>query len=793
MSTDESDARKPRAVALLGTYLPRRCGIGTFTKDLHDALTLSMRPEAVTVLAMDDIAAGYAYPAEVRFQIQAHSSSQYRRASDFLNMTPLDLMIVQHEFGIYGGAAGRFVLDLMRGLRVPIITTLHTVLTEPTKPQAQVMREILELSERVVVMSRRAEAILLDVYSGPAEKIVFIPHGIPDVPFVDPSFHKDQFGVEGRKVLLTFGLLSPSKGIEVALQALPAIVDRHPDCVYVILGATHPHVLKQEGDAYRESLQRLSRRLGVADHVLFEDRFVSLDELCQFIGAADVYISPYCNVAQITSGTLAYAMGAGKAVVSTPYWYAEEMLADGRGHLFPFQDSDALAERVNALLDGTTERDAMRKRAYLYCRQMVWQEVGGRYVELGAEILSGRERVPFAHPVSASSRSLLDSPPEVDLRHLMTMTDSTGTLQHAMLTIPDRRHGYATDDNARALLAVVSYYDLQQDESVLDLATTYLAFLRDAFNRSARRFRNFMSYERCWLESVGSEDSHGRALWALGWATAYPPNNGVLEVAAQLFSAGLPILDSLASPRAWAFSLVGIHAYLQRFSGDTQVRRIRRNLAEKLYALFTEHARPDWPWCEETLTYDNAKLAHALILSGQWLPAPEMLRQGLRSLEWLLRIQTNEAGALSIIGNKGWMPRSGPRARFDQQPVEAMGLVEACIEAHRCTGEKKWEAEMQRCLERFLGHNDMHVPLYDDTTGGCRDGLMPDGTNHNEGAESTLAWLISLVAVYRFARDTRAGIGQAEQRPTEKSPGDRREKGGLEDDPATEQQVPADV
>lgn len=759
MSRSKLDGSKPNTVALLGTYLPRLCGIGTFTKDLHDGLVLHMRTDDVRVLAMDDVPAGYAYPDEVHFQIQAHQQTDYRRAADLLNINQIDLVIVQHEYGIYGGAAGSLVLDLMRRLRMPVITTLHTVLTKPTEAQKKVTHRLAELSERVVVMSHRAESILTGTYSVCADKIAYIPHGIPDVPFTDSSFFKDRFGVEGRKVLLTFGLLSPGKGLEVALDAMPGIVAKHPDVVYIILGATHPHVLRHEGDAYRNSLVRMTQRLGISEHVMFQDRFVSLEELCGYIGAADVYVTPYLNPAQITSGTLAYAMGAGKAVVSTPYWYAEELLAEGRGRLFPFGDSAALTEHVNHLLDHDAERDAMRKRAYLYCRSMVWRDVAGQYLELGMEVLRSRHRAPESSVLKPepeeSSTSLVDTTPKIDLGHLMTLTDDTGMLQHATFTIPDRNHGYATDDNARALIAVVSYHDLRQDISMRPLAATYLAFLRNAFNDKEKRFRSFMSYDRHWLEEIGTEDAHGRALWALGLLTAYPLEDGMLELATRIFTAGLPVTESFSSPRGWAFTLVGIHGYLRRFGGDTQVRHIRQILANRLHALFKEQSRPEWPWCEDRLTYDNAKLAHALILAGQWLPDPKMTTCGLHALQWLLRVQTNEEGALSVVGNQGWMERDGKRALFDQQPVEAMGLIEACIEAYRVTRDPMWTEEVRRCLNWFLGQNDTHSILYDFTTGGCRDGLTPDGVNSNEGAESTLAWLISLIATYQLSRDER--------------------------------------
>jgi glycosyltransferase involved in cell wall biosynthesis len=748
-------------VALFGAYPPRLCGIATFTKDLRDALTEQLGAERAMVLAMDEEAFPCDYPSDVRFQVRAHLPADYRLAADLLNINQIDVTFIQHEFGIYGGRDGALVLNLLRRLRMPIITTLHTVLKEPTSSQMSITREIAELSDRLIVMSRMGEEFLRDVYEIPSERIVFIPHGIPDVPFVDSSFYKDQFGLEGRTTLLTFGLMSRGKGIEHMLNAMPEVVRRHPEVTYVVLGATHPHVLREEGDAYRISLELLVDQLGMRDHVMFQNRFVTLEELCGYIGAADLYITPYLNKAQITSGTLAYSMGAGKAVVSSPYWYAEEMLSDGRGRIVPFRDSNALAEQVNDLLDNPVERDAMRKCAYLHCRSMIWKEVAGQYLEVASEVIGERRHAPrHVAPPRIEEAMAPDLFPDINLSHLRTLTDDTGVYQHAIYTIPDRKHGYCTDDNARALVAALRYHRLSKDESVLPLASKYLSFIHGAFDAEKRRFRNFMSFDRRWLEEDGSEDSHARAVWALGEAVAFAPNDGVLGYATRLFNDALPIVQSFTSPRSWAFALIGIHAYLRKFGGDSKTRRTRDTLARKLFGLFRQHASAEWPWCEDCVTWGNGRLPHALILCGQWLPDEKMLAQGLRTLEWLLTIQTNEHGQISPIGCDGWYPREGRKAVFDQQPVEIMGLVESCAEAYRCTGDARWGNEIRRCLNWFLGRNDMGAVLYDFKTGGCRDGLNPQGANQNEGAESTLSWLISLITLHellgRHGRDDTA-------------------------------------
>jgi len=750
--TQRRESPAVRHTALVGSYVPRECGIATFTKDLRDAIAGTGADTQTLVVAMDDVPEGYAYPEEVQFQLQAFQNRDYLTAADLLNINQVDVALIQHEYGIYGGPDGSHVLTLMANLRMPIVVTLHTVLAEPSPGQAEVMTELAKRSDRLVVMSHLAARMLQDVYEIPKEKVLFIPHGIPDVPFVDPAYYKDQFALEGRRVLLTFGLLSPGKGIQVAIEALPGIVEKHPDLVYVVLGATHPHIFKQEGNAYRDSLERLAEKLGVKEHVVFHNRFVSLEELCGYIGAADIYLTPYLNKAQIVSGTLAYALGSGKAIVSTPIWYAEELLAEGRGRLVPFQDPQAIASAVNELLDDESARNTMRKRAYALGRTMIWPEVGSSYVRLAEDVIGQRLRKPRRAFYLREKVSKKASMPDVDLSHLRTLTDDTGVLQHAVFGVPDRSQGYTTDDNARALIATLMYYDGYRDESALPLANTYLAFLYHAFDPERHRFRNVMGFDRRWRDERVSEDAHGRALWALGVAAALAPNDTILSCATRLFCQALEMAECFTAPRAWAFALIGIHAYLRRFDGDTHARRVRSVLAKRLYGQFKDNSSPDWPWCEDILCYSNAKLVHALILSGQWIPSPRMVAQGLKSLQWLLKLQLRKDGTVSLIGNQGWMKRGGERARFGQQPVDAMALVEACAEAHRCTQEAVWRERAHQCLGWFLGNNDIQSVIYDYQTGGCRDGLHPDGANVNQGAESSLAWLIALVTMHDLDR-----------------------------------------
>ncbi|OGL52732.1 MAG: glycosyl transferase family 1 [Candidatus Schekmanbacteria bacterium RIFCSPLOWO2_12_FULL_38_15] len=733
-------------MAFIGNYLPRQCGIATFTTDLCEAIAAQYSQTTCIALPVNDIEAGYAYPTRVRFELTEKDIDSYHRATDFLNINNVDLVCLQHEYGIFGGLAGSHILALLRELRMPIVTTLHTILHDPDPDQRRVLEEVAALSNRLVVMSERGAEFLHEVYGVLPEKIDLIPHGIPDVPFVDPSFHKDLFGVEGKIVLLSFGLLSANKGIENVIAALPAILARHPNVVYIILGATHPHVVRNEGETYRLFLQWLAQEKGVEGHVIFYNRFVSSEKLVEFIGAADIYITPYLNAAQVTSGTLAYTLGAGKAVISTPYWYAEEMLAKGRGALVPFRDPVALADQVIDLLDNEAKRHAMRKRAYVFGRAMIWPQVARRYMESFEHARA--ERRHFTSPgfiIKPLDKRPGELPP-LKLDHLRHMTDGTGILQHALFTVPNYREGYTTDDNARALMVSVLLEALGNEEA-LELFSRYLAFIWYAFNTETGRFRNFMDYQRHWLEVGGSDDSHGRALWALGTVLGRSNTPALQSMAGWLFERALPAILDTTSPRAWAFALIGIHEYLRRFAGDRRASQVREELAGRLLTLYQSHRSDEWRWYEDRLAYCNAALPHALLMCGQWIPNNAMTEAGLEALCWLTDLQRADAGGGHFIpiGSNGFYQRGGERARFDQQPVEAQAMVSACLEAYRITGDKSWRKEARRAFEWFLGRNDLNLPLYDPTTGGCRDGLHPDRPNENQGAESTLAFLQSLL------------------------------------------------
>jgi glycosyltransferase involved in cell wall biosynthesis len=745
----------PTSVAFIGDYLPRKCGIATFTSDLYKSFTTFYPDSSAMVVSVNDVPEGYDYPEEVRYEFYQHDLNSYKKAAEFLNSMNTEVVCLQHEYGIYGGTAGNYILTLLRNLTMPVVTTFHTVLRNPDQDQLMVLKTIADLSARVVVMTEKGRQFLKDIYEVPEDKIDVIAHGIPDMPFVDPHFHKDRFGIEGKQVLLTFGLLSPNKGIENVIKALPRIVDKFPNTVYIVLGATHPNLLRDQGEVYRDSLKKLAADCGVKNNVLFFNQFVELDNLIEFLGAADIYITPYLNPAQITSGTLSYAFGCGKAVVSTPYWHAEELLADGRGVLVPFNDSEAVADAIIKLMSDEPLRHGMRKKAYMLGRSMIWERVMERYVET---FVHARQQ-PIALP--GSPLSLLNGNgsgtyklPPIRLDHLYRLTDSTGIIQHARYHLPHYEEGYCTDDNARALILTVMVEEAGQgDRKLAKLTDDFAAFLNYAYLQGRGQFRNFMGYDRRWLEDVGSDDSTGRAIWALGTCVGRSSDKNLITWAMPLLHLALPTLLELPSPRCWAFGIMGACEYLKRFGNDRLVKTILQQLVDKFMIRYQDSKSKEWPWFEGYLTYDNAKLSHALIFAGETLQDSKLTDLGVKSLEWLISLQMTGNGVSSTgyfqpIGSNGFYVKGGERAYFDQQPLEVQGSVSACLAAYRATREAVWLKRATKIFKWFTGHNDLGLSVYDPNTGGCRDGLHVDRVNQNQGAESTLAYLMALTELH---------------------------------------------
>jgi glycosyltransferase involved in cell wall biosynthesis len=699
---------------------------------------------------MNDHGQSYDYPASVAFQIKDDTIDDYVRAASFLNAGRFDLVCLQHEFGIFGGEAGSHILELLSRLSMPVVTTLHTVLAKPSAAQRVVMERLVEASSKIVVMASKGREMLRSVYGVTDDKIEVIPHGIPEFPFAEPDAAKAKLGFADRAVILTFGLLSPSKGIEVMIDAMPAILQHRPDAVYVVLGATHPNLVRDQGEAYRESLVARVHALGIENHVVFLDQFVDQATLLEFISMCDVYVTPYLNEAQMTSGTLAYSFGLGKPVVSTPYWHALELLDDGRGVIVPFGNAAAIGKEIALLLTDAPRRQAMRERAYAVSRSMTWERTAERYIAVfenarhgdWLKVIARTGPVPIAHSPAAS---------DMQLGHFLSMCDDTGLFQHAVHSVPDRAHGYCVDDNARALLLACALNNPGEKRLSEVLTARFAAFVQHAWNPDTKRFRNFMGFNRTWLEDRGSEDSHGRTLWALGECARKDASPSRRRWAAALFAEALPTVLTFHSPRALAFTLLGLDGYCAVVP-DLRAREIRHSLADKLMTSLASVETPDWSWFEEGLAYDNARLPQALMQTGIATQTPEYVDAGLRSLRWLMTQQTTPTGQFRPIGTSGFGELRQPPRAFDQQPVEATATIAACLTAWRADGDVEWKAIAANVFAWFLGRNDLSVALVDPETGSCRDGLHPDRANENRGGESVVSYLLGLADIRQLAR-----------------------------------------
>jgi glycosyltransferase involved in cell wall biosynthesis len=737
-------------VAFIGNHLPRRCGIATFTHDLHRAISFDRLDLETGVVVMTDSGRTYDYPAAVLLQIHEEAIDEYVRAADFLNRSRFDVVCLQHEYGIFGGEAGRNIVELLLRLEMPVVTTLHTVLAQPSPIQQEVMSEIIDASTKMIVMAEKGHELLRSVHHVSPRKIEIIPHGIPDFPFLETHHAKAKLGLVG-KTILTFGLLSPSKGIENVIDAMPTIIKSCPNAMYVILGATHPNLVRHEGEAYRDKLTARVRELGIEGHVIFYNQFVDQATLLDFISMCDVYVTPYLNEAQMTSGTLAYSFGLGKAVVSTPYWHARELLADGRGILVPFGDAEAISREVSGLLTDDVRRLAMRKRAYAASRSMTWSQTAKRYLAVFAAAHESALHEAVLPLTTVDVPTKVAVIPEVRIGHFLSLCDNTGMLQHAVHSVADRAHGYCVDDNARALLLSSALASSGEAKLLSEIDTTrFAAFIQHAWNPDTRRFRNFMSYDRRWLESSGSEDSHGRTLWALAECARSDTDSSRRTWAAALFKTALPIVGTFSSPRAWAFSLLGLNVYCALETGDLAAHRMRKLLADKLMTLFLANQRPDWLWFEDVLAYDNARLPQAMIETGLATHTVAYVEAGLGSLRWLMALQTAPSGCFRPVGSKSFgRIRQRPDA-FDQQPVEATATIAACLAARRANDGEEWPKAAMRAFAWFLGENDLQTALIDPNTGSCSDGLHPDRANENKGAESALSYLLALVEIRQF-------------------------------------------
>ncbi|MGD9976900.1 MAG: glycosyltransferase family 4 protein [Bacteroidales bacterium] len=731
-------------LAFIGTYPPRECGIGTFTNNLVNSMIvdeeIKKNGNEGFVVALNDNDLTYDYPEEVKLTIRQEHQEDYLQAAKFINLSGADLCILEHEFGIFGGQSGVYILPLLHRLDIPITVTLHTILKTPSYNEKAILQEICKMANRIVVMSHKAIEFLVSIYSIPKEKIVFIEHGVPNIHF-DQKKSKKEFKLESKKVLLTFGFIGRNKGIETVIKALPKVVEKHPDVVYIILGKTHPNVLRHSGEEYRIFLMRLVKTLELEKNVLFLNEFINVQDLFKYLSASDIYITPYLNEAQITSGTLSYAVGVGSAVISTPYWHASELLADGRGKLFNFNDFHQLTTILNDLLDNPEELNELKRNALEYGRNITWPKTGEKYVTLCKNILKeGYQQI-------AKKNTVLDSLilPTFSLAHINRLTDDTGIIQHAKFGIPNLKEGYCLDDNARALLMVLMTYRQLKNIKALELSPIYLSYIHYMQNANGT-FRNFLSFSRNYLDEIGSEDSFGRTIWALGYLMGNAPNDAYYQTGKLLFFNAAPNFENLKSIRGIANTMIGISYYLKNNPSDDSMTERLRHMAHSLIKHYEDSQSPDWNWFESLLAYDNGILPLALLHSVEILNENKIKKVALSTMDFLTR-HTLKNNYLSIIGNEKWYKKEGERSLFAQQPIDAMAMVLMYHQAFRITKDKEYLNMLYTSFLWFLGENDLRMSLYDFETQGCCDGFENYGVNRNQGAESSLAYLISHLTV----------------------------------------------
>jgi len=731
-------------ILYISTYPPRQCGIATFTQNLIKSaeLILDSNNFTVSIAALHNVNDEINYPQEVKYIINQFELEDYKATAAKINESDIDLVIVQHEYGIFGGNDGLYILSLLNRLKVPFVNVFHTILKEPSYSIKYITKEISRLAAGIVVMSNKGKKFLNEIYDVPSTKIKIIQHGVPDYILNDDIRVelKKKHNLCDKKVMLTFGLISRNKGIETAIEALPKVVAQHPDLLYIILGATHPSIIKVSGEEYRNYLIKKVNDLGMQDNVRFINSYLEESELFEYLAATDLYVTPYLNEAQITSGTLSYAVGAGAAVLSTPYWHAQELLANGRGKLFDFKGTAQLSNQLLQLLNNPTEMEEMRQAAFEFGQANKWSLMQNKYFEY-AEVLID-EPSPVQLNIANPIMKLADLR-KFNLNHLYRLTDSTGVLQHARYGLIDYKEGYTLDDNARALIVALKEYKKNKSEKNLNLVRTYLSFIHYMQNVDGS-FRNFLSYSREYLDNTGTQDALGRTIWALGYTVQEAPDEQIRAFSREMFLTSIKQMSSLTSIRSWANSILGITRFLQEYPTDEVSMAELIKLTDKLmlaYASTSTH-RQGWVWFEASLTYDNGLLPLALAYAYDIIPSPEIKEACLKTCEFITNICFKHEH-LSLIGNEKWYDINHSYSEFGQQPVDAMNMVLMYRKMYKMTGDSTYLVRMCSSYKWFIGKNTLSMSLYDPANGTCFDGLESYGINSNQGAESTLAYLIS--------------------------------------------------
>ena len=731
-------------IAYISSYHPRQCGIATFTHDIFSAISFNDKSPRIEqhIFALTDEGEKYEYPDEVVFSIAQQEEDDYIKAAEYINTNAYDVCMLEHEYGIFGGKSGAFVLSLLDHLHIPLIVNLHTVLETPTVDERSILMRIAHRASKIVVMSQFAIELLSRVYKITETKTLCIPHGVPQF-VVKHRDAKNQLDLADRKVIMTFGFIGRSKGIDVAIRALPAVVNKFPEVLYLVVGKTHPNILKQAGEEYRESLEALVVELNLQNNVRFVNSFVDITDLSLYLSACDIYITPYVNEAQITSGTLSFAVGAGAAVLSTPYWHAKEMLAEGRGVLFDFNDSENLAAIIVELFSNADKLDGIRGKAHEYGQELSWQKLGVRYLDLFEKVVL-RETEKSAQN---SITELIQELPEFDLMHIKRLTNHVGILQHARYATPNYHHGYCLDDNCRAMLLTLMAYETEPSEELCELMSTYLSYVH-YMQMDNGKFRNFMSFANAFLDAEGTEDSFGRTIWSLGYLLKTAPLPDFYQIGKELFFNAVPHFRSLKSVRAVAYTMLGVVCYLEYQPNDKDILEELRTMAHYIANEYRQNSTENWRWFEKIISYDNALLPLSMLKAGKILKDDSLIEVGMKSFGFLDQLLFDKH-YLSIIGNTNWYVKDSGKSKFGQQPIEVSTVVLLYHQVYEMTLEEKYLTRMVQSFQWFLGRNELNLSLYDSETKGCCDGLESHGLNRNQGAESTICFWISYLDVKR--------------------------------------------
>ena len=725
--------KRESQILFLGTYPPRECGIATFTQDISNAVARTLFPHIkVKISAMNRNGINiYNYSDRVVHEINDADMDSYIETAKKINADKkIKLVCIQHEFGIFGGEYGNYLIPFLEVLEKPCVITLHSILPNADNSMKKVIQSLDKKIKAFIVMAEKGKHILREQYKVKSDVHV-IPHGIPTIPFESSSKEKKLLGYERKTILSSFGMVGPGKGYEEVIESLPEVVKKFPDTLYLVIGETHPAVRKEQGESYRNFLEEKVKRLGLQNNVKFYNKYLTISEIIRYLKATDIYLASNQDPNQITSGTLSYALGAGRPVISTPFLHAQEAVNQHRGLLTKFKDSESFTKSLLTLLDDPSKRKSMEKEAYHYTRSMTWPNVAIAYEQVFNK---------YADLTTKTSRIL----PPIKMNHLLKLTDNFGIIQFANNTNPHLDSGYTTDDNARALMACIKYYHHFKDVSKLNQIKIYLNYLNHV-QQFDGRILNYVNKDKTLDKERWTEDAHGRALWSLGTLLATPNLPQEIKSKAQeLFKKALLPLRNFTSPRAIAFSIIGISQYQERTNNQENLQTIIE-LTERLISHYKDNSTQEWKWFEKYLTYSNSKLTEAMFHAYQTTNNEKYLEIAEESLNFLNSI-TFEEDIFVPIGQQGWYLKDGKRAYFDQQPVDVASMVQTLITANKITNKDEYMDLALNTFEWFLGKNSLKQIVYNEHTGGCYDGLGEHSININQGAESTVSYLLARLA-----------------------------------------------